>query len=695
LELDKPIRVQGKNGVLKIMVNKKRHTGLHPNTPFTDGAFKKELQSYQPSLASTTPTFPENNDKKFNGKVKKLRGKSFKEKKSAINGGLDSDTDGEAAAAFTVRKEVKKREEEEEEEEEVEVEVEEEEDIHHSFKTKDSKLKRSGSTEKQMLREKIRGMLIDCGWKIEHRPRRNRDYLDAVYINPNGTAYWSIIKAYEALKKQLEDDTSKVDVSPSSSFAPLSEDLINKLTRQTKKKIEEEMKRKRKEEIMNLRPALRDVDGDSSSGSDHDLSNFPSEGNPSKSSSFLQVQPVTASPHIGGKRTILGWLIDSGIVQLSEKVQYMNRKRSRVMLEGWITRDGIHCRCCSKILTVSKFELHAGSKLKQPFHNVFLESGSSLSNCQIEAWNKQRVSGFHKWDDPDDDICSVCWEGGDLICCDNCPSTFHQHCLDLEMAPSSDWMCPRCRCKVCGSEDELLDCGFCTESYHRSCCGDRNRTSTSQGASFFCGIHCQEMYDQLQKMVGIRHEADSGFSWSLLQRASSSFNDPPSSRVECNSKLAVAFSVVEECLSPVIDQRSGINILRNVVYSIRSNFKRLDFGGFFTAVLEKGDEIISAACIRIHGRYLAEMPFLATRNAYRRQGMSRRLLAAVETLLLHLGVEHLIAPVFPEQNGIWISGFGFGRVDDELRREMKSTNLLVLPGTHFLQKKLMSKQQQE
>ncbi|KAH6821570.1 hypothetical protein C2S53_016680 [Perilla frutescens var. hirtella] len=791
---DEPIRLQGKNGVLKVMVNKKKRLDLHSHhnkydpreveeraRSRSEDVPKRDLLPRMPIHPVSKP--PENRGlwmekEKMEVKLEKVKpklSKGIKASEPEISGMSKSikvkereidvtDTALKLAPpglqASSSKKVVKKEEQRAPPE-----------NITH-VKGKEGKVKRGGCTEKQMLREKIREMLIDSGWTIDYRPRRNRDYLDAVYINPSGTAYWSIIKAYDALKKQLDEDNSKSKVVVDSpSFAPLAEDLINKLTRQTKKKIEEEMKRKRKEDGLSKsakRSSVRDA-GESSDSDQNDerLSSckkqnykfqrgkFPdvdqgtdgdlSDDSPKRKFRKIKVEKNTTASNLNvlqgrtskvigrctllvrhsdrgensesdgyvpysGKRTVLAWLIDSGTAQLSEKVQYMNRRRNRAMLEGWITRDGIHCGCCSKILTVSKFELHAGSKLRQPFQNIFLESGPSLLQCQIDAWNRQGESicrDFHTVDvdgeDPDDDTCGICGDGGALICCDSCPSTFHQICLEIQMLPLGDWHCPNCICKFCGDAsrtasvennndaDELTRCNFCEEKYHKSCSKGVLASSMSSIGASFCGLKCQELNDHLQKILGVKHELEGGFSWSLIQRtdvSDTSHRGFPQ-RVESNSKLAVALSVMHECFLPVNDRRSGINMIRNAVYNIGSNFNRLNYCGFYTVILERGDEIVSAASIRIHRTRLAEMPFIGTREIYRRQGMCRRLLSAIEAELRYLEVEQLIIPAISEHTDIWTSVFGFHQLEDVLKKEIKSMNMLVFPGTNMLQKQLV------
>ncbi|XP_015276218.1 PREDICTED: chromodomain-helicase-DNA-binding protein 4 [Gekko japonicus] len=51
-------------------------------------------------------------------------------------------------------------------------------------------------------------------------------------------------------------------------------------------------------------------------------------------------------------------------------------------------------------------------------------------------------------DDHHMEFCRVCKDGGELLCCDACPSSYHIHCLNppLPEIPNGEWLCPRCTC---------------------------------------------------------------------------------------------------------------------------------------------------------------------------------------------------------------------------------------------------------
>merc|ERR1739842_78951 len=84
------------------------------------------------------------------------------------------------------------------------------------------------------------------------------------------------------------------------------------------------------------------------------------------------------------------------------------------------------------------------------------------------------------------DFCDECKQGGDIILCDTCPKAYHLVCLEPELdeAPEGKWSCPHCEtngpenavvdeedehmefCRVCKEGGELLCCDNCPNAYH-------------------------------------------------------------------------------------------------------------------------------------------------------------------------------------------------------------------------------------
>ncbi|ONK74322.1 uncharacterized protein A4U43_C03F5050 [Asparagus officinalis] len=278
----------------------------------------------------------------------------------------------------------------------------------------------------------------------------------------------------------------------------------------------------------------------------------------------------------------------------------------------------------------------------------------------------------------------------------------------LQMLPPGVWHCANCTCRYCGlvsgavsKEDGsdaymLLTCSQCERKYHRECIPEEDFVSVHSNDSdtSFCGKTCRKILWQLHKLLGKKNDLEAGLSWRLIRCLGEDSSRYPCNlpqKTECNSKIVVAFAVMDECFRPIIDQRSGINLVHNVVYNCGSNINRLSYTGFYTFVLEREDEIISVASVRIHGAKLAEMPFIGTRNMYRRQGMCRKLLKGIESALYSLNVEILIIPAIAELMETWTSNFGFEPLELLHRKEVSSTNTLIFPGTGLLYKPIVKK----
>ncbi|XP_010535046.1 PREDICTED: increased DNA methylation 1 isoform X2 [Tarenaya hassleriana] len=412
---------------------------------------------------------------------------------------------------------------------------------------------------------------------------------------------------------------------------------------------------------------------------------------------------------VSGPRTVLWWLIASKVISRDEVIELRDPDDDTVVKTGLVIRDGVVCTCCNRTVSLSEFKSHAGFSLNRPCLNLFMESGQPFSSCQLQAWAaeyKARRNGGRSLeavdDDPNDDSCGICGDGGELICCDNCPSTFHQACLSMQVLPEGSWYCSNCTCWICGElvgDKEPADCSHafkcsqCQHKYHVMCLqGTRKRREPFPG-TYFCGKSCEKVYSGLSSRVGIINHISDGLSWALLKcfREDQNVHSVQwfAMKAECNSKLAVALSIMEECFQSMVDARTGVDMLPHLLYNWGSNFARLNFDGFYSVVVEKDDVLISVASIRLHGVSVAEMPLVATCSKFRRQGMCRILVAAIEEMLMSFKVEKLVVAALPSLVETWTRGFGFVPVDDDQEREsLKRINLMVFPGTILLKKTL-------
>ncbi|KAL5077179.1 hypothetical protein RYX36_016163, partial [Vicia faba] len=405
---------------------------------------------------------------------------------------------------------------------------------------------------------------------------------------------------------------------------------------------------------------------------------------------------------------VVSWLIDSKVVLPRSNVCYV-AKRLRVMASGRITHYGIKCKCCHKIYSLVSFEFHAiGSNTTRPSASIFLDDGRSLLQCQIQIMQDHvpRDAMVKSQSDlcqtENDYICSVCRNEGELLLCDRCLSSYHKTCLGLEDVPDGDWFCPSCLCGICGQrkfngggeDGHFLKCIQCEHKYHVACLLSRDTSkSRSYVESRFCGKDCEKLYEGLQRLLGepVSVGVDD-LTWTLVKCIDSESCDFDSSKsgllAETYSKLNVALSVMHECFEPLKEPSSGRDLVEDVIFSRWSELNRMNFQGFYTVLLEKDEELVSVATIRIFGDKVAEVPLVGTRFQYRRHGMCRILMDELEKKLMQLGVKHLVLPALPSVVDTWTGPFGFSKMTELERSKFLDYTFLDFPGTIMCQKLL-------
>ncbi|XP_035376358.1 chromodomain-helicase-DNA-binding protein 5 isoform X2 [Electrophorus electricus] len=141
-----------------------------------------------------------------------------------------------------------------------------------------------------------------------------------------------------------------------------------------------------------------------------------------------------------------------------KKTRRGRKKRKREDMDGYETDHQDYCEVCQQ-----GGEIILCDTCPRAYHLVCLdpelekapEGKWSCPHCekegiQWEAKDDEEEEEDDAGEEEDDhmEFCRVCKDGGELLCCDACPSSYHIHCLNPPLAdiPNGEWLCPRCMC---------------------------------------------------------------------------------------------------------------------------------------------------------------------------------------------------------------------------------------------------------
>ncbi|KAK2634973.1 hypothetical protein Ddye_029765 [Dipteronia dyeriana] len=118
---------------------------------------------------------------------------------------------------------------------------------------------------------------------------------------------------------------------------------------------------------------------------------------------------------------------------------------SKMINRNWVLKRKRRKLPCGPDLTNGKGENLGGSES--------LRNSSSAKRRLKSEISSERSSSKKKGNDGYYYECVICDLGGNLLCCDSCPRTYHLQCLDppLKRIPNGKWQCPKC----CQKSDQL------------------------------------------------------------------------------------------------------------------------------------------------------------------------------------------------------------------------------------------------
>ncbi|KAK3233300.1 hypothetical protein CYMTET_56399 [Cymbomonas tetramitiformis] len=217
-------------------------------------------------------------------------------------------------------------------------------------------------------------------------------------------------------------------------------------------------------------------------------------------------------------------------------------------------------------------------------------------------------------------------------------------------------------CGSCGVYEAHIEC---IESADPNDKWDQSRVDA--GDDWICTHSCESVTKMLAPGGSILSrgrtmlDEDTCYSMEILKADGDSASSNRTSREPIDTTL----KIFRSCFDPLImeDGRDMLELVCRSHVNSDDPTDPYDFSGFRLAVLRKGSHIVSTLAFRTFGDKFVEIPLVATKQGYRREGNCRRLIQKAEELFQELHIQFIVLPSIPSLYDMWKNHFNLTKME--------------------------------
>lgn len=164
---------------------------------------------------------------------------------------------------------------------------------------------------------------------------------------------------------------------------------------------------------------------------------------------------------------------------------------------------------------------------------------------------------------------------------------------------------------------------------------------------------------KLKKKMRKPKDMRNNLLWKLLKAKDSTdtLDLSPAYHKKNGPYIRMAFKLLKESF-----HSDCISALKKMVFNNQDS----GYDSFFTVILEKYENVLSAACFRLHfgaATAIAEIPFVATTKEHMKKGYGKTMVERLEGVLRSVGVSRILLPATEDAEPFW-EKLGFQRAEN-------------------------------